>query len=160
MFNTVKDKLNEEVPATGGILFIVTSIFLAVALMWGVTLAKETTSSSVARSVSQTISLECLASCYINNVPTSSWNSNHVFSKISKNGQNINPLEQFNNAMHSYNLMRASDSCKEVRMKYNKGATNKDTTFTLQFGSYKVMGNWVSQSTIQPDAVKSVIEEK
>ena len=161
----LEEYLNRDVPATGGLLFIVTSMFLAVSLVFGTTLAKETTSRSVAKSVEQQIAIQCLASCYINNEdPFEIRDGNRTFKKLGANGTEIDPLAQFNTAMHGYNLMAPQSNATDIAMGYTRGKTSKSTTFTLQCGEYKLYGTdsatLFRDTTMYPDPVKTVIEDK
>lgn len=151
--------LNKEKEATGGLVFIMVSLLMAMALTWSTTLARDTTSSSVAKSVSQQIATECLASQYIHNAGNSSGGTTTFASLTSTSSDVIDPLDQFNSIMHNYKLMAPNSRCESFTWTYNK--TSK--TFKIDFGTYRSTASWhafniVDSDLINPGETYAVIE--
>lgn len=121
-----------------------------------VTMMTASSARSVAESVEHTIALECLSSCYVNNNPTQTWTSNRTFKPLADNGQDINPLTEFNRIMTQYRLMGSTGN-EKIFMKYTAGTT---PTFELQIYDWNCLDAvWSQIVRITPAPVKVTIED-
>lgn len=154
--------LREERRGTGGLLILYSGLFLSIMLMLTVSLIKVSTARSVAESVQHTVAMECLASSYVNNLDSEVWNGNHVFPSVNKDGQDIDPLEQFNSFMRSYKLLDENQTGDEkIYIKYDKSDNNGHPSLTLQIGGWGCAFPFSVNNTykIYPNPAKVTIED-
>lgn len=168
----VKDYLERDRSAAGGLVFIFVTMILALTMIITITFIRASTARSVAESVEHTIALECLASIYTH--PDiydgdQTWTSNHVFESINSSGSTIDPLNQFITVMQEYNLMRSDeragfasgDSEIFIYMRYIEADedSNGYPTFEIQIGNWVCFDSWWDHVfKITPSAVKVTIE--
>lgn len=159
------DFLKRKKAGTGGLLFIFTTMALAFLMVFTVTYIRVTTARSVAESVEHTIALQCLASAYTHPDKygeTNYWTSNKIFDPITSTSKEINPLEEFNRIMTSYNLM--GKQATKIAMAYNKTDNMNGgvphSTFEIQVSGWTSKNYfWSNVIPIVPNPVKVVIED-
>lgn len=140
-----------------GLIMLSTTAICAVALIFVVIFMQASTARSVAESVEHTIALECLSSCYVNNNDNQTWTSNAIFKPLTAEGNAINPLEEFNQAMTTYGLMGKGGN-EQILMKYTKDGSSP--TFELQIYGWNCLeAVWSKAIPITPNMAKVVIED-
>lgn len=171
----IKQMLEKRKDGTGGLLFIFTSMILAVILIGTTTFIRAATSRSVAESVEHTIAMQCLASCYTHPEQYGDyqvWTSNTTFEPINRDGVRFDPLNTFNSVMKSYRLMRSNErpnaadgaSGERISMKWNRNDHVYDgethPTFEIQIGPYACYDSWWDHIfKITPNPVRVVVED-
>jgi hypothetical protein len=135
-------------------------------MIFTISFIRISTARAVAETTEQTIALQCLASCYTNNTPSTTWNSNATFATINSKGTNtanFDPLKTFNDTMHAYNLMSDDYSVPstQVYLKYDATTDPDHPTFEVQFGSFPVTNNWWDMHVykVLPNPVQAVVED-
>lgn len=158
--------LKQDRCGTGGLLFIFTSMILAVTMIGTVTFIRASTARSVAESVEHTIALQCLASCYTHPNKygtTNTWTSDNVFDSVTKDGTTIDPLNEFNSLMTSYHLI-SNDKADKISMKYSKHDNivngSYHPSFEIQIAGWSASDTfWDSVLKITPNPAKVTIED-
>lgn len=169
--------MNKDRHGTGGVLFLLSTAMLAVMMVFTITFIRISTAKSVAESVEHTIALQCLASAYLHPTKysdTNTWTSNKTFDAITTGSDPINPLQQFNDTMKAYNLMKHGERSGQadgtadewIAMKYiKKDSTSLSpegkplSTFEIQIGGWTCYDNWWDAAwPIVPNSAKVTIE--
>lgn len=160
-----KSYLDSARKGTGGLLFMFVSGICALTMVFTITFIRDSTARAVAESTEHTIAMECLASCYSNNLPAQTWNSNYLFPALNSydpTATPFDPLKTFNDTMHSYRLMAPEYSvpADQVYMKYDTSSPNHPT-FEIQFGPFQVFDSWWDDTffKIYPNPMQVVIED-
>ena len=151
--NNVKNMLNDKRTCTGGMLFMVCSLFIVMMIAFCVGVSRNAMARSVAESVEHTIALECLASCYTNpgsnfDNPTTSregqFNDSKTFAALGTSLTEINPVREFNDVMTNLNLMAEDSQITSYNWLYKKynspsaeGYDKGQATFELQVHSFR-----------------------
>lgn len=146
----------QERNGTGGVLFLMVSFLLGICLVLSISFVRQSTSRSVAETVQSTIAMQCLASCYINKAEYGSsgtWTDpSKEFKSTSRTyTTTIKPLEQFNQTMKKYRLMRSNErtgrssgEAKEVYLQWKRYDPDQGyrSTFYFEVGEYVCYDSW------------------